>query len=160
MQIALNSNGFWLFQLQPPQQVRWKDLQALTQQPHFPTLQAQQPHPQSQKPQVRSIIHTFCVIVFNSITAACGIQTCPEAVPTGLSTAGVVGVVVALLVVIVLVYTCGLLTGLLVMWRKLKKNHTPSASGDLATPTYEQVLPPAQTTITLKENTAYGHLNS
>ena len=93
-------------------------------------------------------------------TAADSIQTCSEAVPTGLNTAGVVGVVVALLVVIVLVYTCGLLTGLLVMWRKKIKNHTPSASGDLATPTYEQVLPPAQTTITLKENTAYGHLSS
>ena len=82
--------------------------------------------------------------------------------PTGLSTAGVVGVVVALLVVVVpLVYACGLLTGLLVSRKRRKKSHTPSASGDLAIPTYEQVdLPPTQTTIALKENLAYGHLNS
>ena len=67
------------------------------------------------------------------------------------------GVVTALLVAIATTYTCGILTGFLV-WRK--KNHTPSASGDLSAPAYEQVLPPSQTNISLKENEAYGHFNS
>ena len=74
-----------------------------------------------------------------------------------LNSGGVVGVVIALLVVIASTYTCGILTGLLV---RRKKNHTPSASGDLSAPTYEQVLPPSQTNISLKENEAYGHFNS
>ncbi len=59
-------------------------------------------------------------------------------------------------------YTCGLLTGFMVaVWRK--KPHTLSASGDLSAPTYEEVsLPPTviQTAISLKENTAYGHVIS
>ena len=67
-----------------------------------------------------------------------------------LSTGAVVGLAITQLVVVATVYTCGLLTGLLV-WRR--KSHTPS----LSAPTYEQVLPPAQTSISLKENEAYGH---
>ena len=74
-----------------------------------------------------------------------------------LSTGAVVGLVIAQLVVVATVYTCGLLTGLLV---RRRKSHTPSASGDLSAPTYEQVLPPAQTSISLKENEAYGHFSS
>ena len=75
-----------------------------------------------------------------------------------LSTAGVVGVVVAVLVAIALCYVCGLLTGLLA---RRKKNCTSSESGDLATPRpYEEPLLTAQTSIPLKENVAYGHFNS
>ncbi len=46
-----------------------------------------------------------------------------------LNTAAVVGVAITSLVAIAVVYRCGLLTGLLV---RRKKNHTPSASGDLS----------------------------
>ena len=74
-----------------------------------------------------------------------------------LSTAAVVGIVLSHVVVIAIAYTCGLLTGLLV---RRRKNHTPSATGDLSAPTYEQVLPPSQTRISLKENEAYGQFNS
>ena len=74
-----------------------------------------------------------------------------------LSTAAVVGIVLSHVVVIAIAYTCGLLTGLLV---RRRKNHTPSASGDLSAPTYEQVLPPSQTRISLKENEAYGQFNN
>ena len=84
------------------------------------------------------------------------VGTCDAALLT-LNSGGVVGVVITLLVATATTYTCGILTGFLV-WRK--KNHTLSASGDLSAPTYEQVLPPAQTRISLKENEAYGHLNS
>ena len=73
-----------------------------------------------------------------------------------LSTAAVIGMVIALLVAIAVVYTCGILTGLLV---KRRKNHTPSPLGDLSAPNYEQVLPPSKT-ISLKENEAYGKFNS
>ena len=74
-----------------------------------------------------------------------------------LSTGAVVGLVITQLVVVATVYTCGLLTGLLV---RRRKNHTPTALGDLSAPMYEQVLPPAQTSISLKENEAYGQFNS
>ena len=84
------------------------------------------------------------------------VGTCDVALLT-LDSGGVVGVVIALLVAIAISYTCGILTGLLVQRRK---NHTPSASGDLTAPTYEQVLPPSQTNFSLKENEAYGHFNS
>ena len=82
------------------------------------------------------------------------VGTCDAAL-LALNSGGVVGVVIALLVALATTYTCGILTGLLVR----RKNHTPSASGDLSAPTYEQVLPPTQTNISLKENEAYGHLN-
>ena len=75
-----------------------------------------------------------------------------------LSTAGVVGVVMALLVATALGYVCGLLTGLLV---RRKKNI--AASSDLSAPLpYEEPLLTAQTSspISLKENVAYGHFNS
>jgi hypothetical protein len=74
-----------------------------------------------------------------------------------LNTAGVVGVVIAQLVVIATCYTCGILTGLLV---RRKRKHVPSASADLSAPTYEQVLPPTQTSLSLKENEAYGQFNT
>ena len=74
-----------------------------------------------------------------------------------LSTAAVVGIVIALIAVIATAYTCGLLTGLLV---RRNKNHVPSPTGDLSSPMYEQVLPPTQTSISLKENEAYGQFNS
>jgi hypothetical protein len=61
---------------------------------------------------------------------------------------------IALLVVIATCYTCGLLTRLLV---RRKRKHVPSASGDLSAPTYEQVLPPTQTSIFIENNEAYGH---
>jgi hypothetical protein len=73
------------------------------------------------------------------------------------NTAGVIGMVIALLVVIAVCYICGLLTGLLVM---RKRKHVPSASGDLSAPTYEQVLPSTQTSISVKENEAYGQFNT
>ena len=89
------------------------------------------------------IIHSHCMHV------GTGLLT--------LSTAAVVGIVLSHVVVIAIAYTCGILTGLLV---RRRKNHTPSATGDLSAPTYEQVLPPSQTSISLKENEAYGHFNS
>jgi uncharacterized iron-regulated membrane protein len=76
---------------------------------------------------------------------------------TALNTAGVVGMVIALLVIIATCYTCGILTGLLA-WRKRKRGS--SASGDLSASTYEQVLLPTQTSISLKENEAYGQFNT
>ena len=147
--------------------------QVLTQQPHLLTLQAQQPHPQTQKPhpppppplqalfkpQVRTTL--LAIIIIRIFISAFSINTCtpPEAV-LSLNTAGVAGVVSAVLVAMGLTYVCGLLTGLLV--RRKKSSHTLSTSGDLATPTYEQVLPPdtEQAAISLKENMAYGHFNS
>ena len=77
-----------------------------------------------------------------------------------LNTAALIGVVIALLVAMALVYTCGLLTGLLVRRRRGRsKSYTPSSPGDQSAPMYEQVaLPPTQTTIPLEENVAYGHL--
>jgi hypothetical protein len=73
------------------------------------------------------------------------------------NTAGVIGMVIALLVVIAICYTCGLLTGLLV---RRRRKHVPSASGDLSVPTYEQVLPSTQQSISVKENEAYGQFNT
>ena len=83
----------------------------------------------------------------------------------------VVGIVVAVLVVMVLVYTCGLLTGLLVQRQrgdgggKCPPTSAPASPGDpnAATdqlvPMYEevQILPPAPTSIPLQENVSYGN---
>ena len=74
-----------------------------------------------------------------------------------LNIAGVIGVVIAMFIGLATCYTCGLLMGLLV---RRKRKHVPSASGDLSAPTYEQVLPPAQTSISLNDNEAYGQLNT
>ena len=84
-------------------------------------------------------------------------MTCSAADLLTLSTAAVVGMVIALLVFITTAYTCGVCTGLLM---RRRKNHIPSASGDLSAPMYEQVLPPTRTSISLKENEAYGQFNS
>jgi hypothetical protein len=91
-----------------------------------------------------------CTYVIISIVSIQGTALLP------LSTAGVVGMVITQLVVIATCYACGLLTGLIVRRRK----HVPSASGDLSAPTYEQVLPPTQTSISLKENAAYGQFKT
>ena len=72
-----------------------------------------------------------------------------------LNTAGVVGVAVSLLGYSVGVYTCGVLTGLLVQRKKRGKSSPTSASGD-PVPMYEEVVLPTQTSISLKENTSYG----
>lgn len=73
-----------------------------------------------------------------------------------LSTVAIVGAVIAFLAALAISYLCGLLTGMIV-WRR--KKHTPSPSGGLLSPTYEQVHPPTQRSINipLKENEAYGH---
>ena len=68
--------------------------------------------------------------------------------------AGVAGVVMGVLVVMVLVYACGLLTGLLVV-RHSNCLHT-SAQPDTAAvqlpPTYEEVLSPTPASIPLQDN--------
>ena len=61
-----------------------------------------------------------------------------------LNTAGVVGVAISLLVVNVVVFTCGVLTGLLVERKKRGKSSPTSASGD-PVPMYEEVVLPTQT---------------
>ena len=75
-----------------------------------------------------------------------------------LNTAGVVGVVVSLLVYSAVVFTCGLLIGLLVPRKKRGKSSPTSASGD-PVPMYEEIVLPTQTSISLKENVSYGQCN-
>ena len=76
-----------------------------------------------------------------------------------LNAAGVAGMVIVLLVVLAIGYVGGFLTGLLLT---RKRKQAPSISGDPSAPTYEQVhtVTPAQTSIPLKDNEAYGHLNT
>ena len=86
-----------------------------------------------------------------------------------LNTAAVIGLVVGVLVVMVLVYTCGLLTGSLVQRQRGGAGKCPPTSAptspvapDTAAvqlpPVYEQVLPPAttSTSIPLEENISYA----
>ena len=87
-----------------------------------------------------------------------------------LNTAAVIGLVVGELVVMVLVYTCGLLTGSLVQRQRGGAGKCPPTSAptspavtlDTAAvqlpPVYEQVLPPAttSTSIPLEENVSYA----
>ena len=86
-----------------------------------------------------------------------------------LNTTAVIGLVVGELVVMVLVYTCGLLTGSLVQRQRggagkcppTSAPTSPVAPGTAAVqlpPVYEQVLPPAttSTSIPLEENVAYA----
>ena len=86
-----------------------------------------------------------------------------------LNTAAVIGLVVGVLVVMVLVYTCGLLTGSLVQRQrggagKCPPNSAPTSpvTPDTAAvqlpPVYEQVLPPAttSTSIPLEKNVSYA----
>ena len=75
-----------------------------------------------------------------------------------LNTASVVGVAVSLFVAFVVVYTCGVLTGLLVQRKKRGKSSPTSASGD-PVPMYEEIVLPTQTSISLKENVSYGQCN-
>ena len=76
-----------------------------------------------------------------------------------LNTVGVVGVAISLLVYSAVVYTCGVVTGLLVQKKKRGKSSPTSASGD-PVPMYEEiVLPRTQTSISLKENVSYGQCN-
>ena len=75
-----------------------------------------------------------------------------------LNIAHVIGVVISQLVVIVVVFTCGVLTGLLVQRKKRGKSSPTSASGD-PVPMYEEVVLPTQTSISLKENASYGQCN-
>ena len=84
-----------------------------------------------------------------------------------LNTAAVIGLVVGVLVVMVLVYTCGLLTGSLVQRQRGGAGKCPPTSAptspvtpDTAAvqlpPVYEQVLPlETSTSIPLEENVAY-----
>ena len=67
-----------------------------------------------------------------------------------LNTAGVIGLVVGVLIVMVLVYICGLLTCSLVQRQR------GGAAAVQLPPVYEQVLPPeTSTSIPLEENVAY-----
>ena len=75
-----------------------------------------------------------------------------------LNTAGVVGVAISLFVAFVVVYTCGVLTGLLMQRKKRGKSSPTSASGD-PVPMYEEIVLPTQTSISLKENVSYGQCN-
>ena len=76
-----------------------------------------------------------------------------------LNTPAVVGVAVSVLVYSVVVYTCGVLTGLLVQRKKRGKSSPTSASGD-PVPMYEEVGLPTQTSVSLKENISYGHFKN
>ena len=67
-----------------------------------------------------------------------------------ISTPAIIGVAISLLVAFVVVYTCGVLTGLLVERKKRGKSSPTSASGD-PVPMYEEVVLPTQT------NVSYGH---
>ena len=98
--------------------------------------------------------NTFAMTTGSHVTAS---PSSTQAPPGALNTAAVVGIVLSHVVAIAIAYTCGLLTGLIV-WRK--KNHTPSPSGDLSAPMYEQILLPTQTRISLQENQAYGLFNN
>ena len=81
-----------------------------------------------------------------------------------LNTAAVIGLVVGELVVMVLVYTCGLLTGSLVQRQRGGAGKCPPTSAPTSPvtiqlpPVYEQVLPPAttSTSIPLEENVSYA----
>ena len=90
-----------------------------------------------------------------------------------LNTAAVISLVVGVLVVMVLVYTCGLLTGSLIQRQRGGAGKCPPTSAptspvtpDTAAvqlpPVYEQVLQPAttNTSIPLEENVSYacGHI--
>ena len=80
-----------------------------------------------------------------------------------LDMAGVAGVVVGVLVVMVLVYTCGLLTGLLVVRcsNYLHTSTTPAQPDTAAVqlpPTYEEVLSPTPASIPLQDNLSYAHI--
>ena len=100
-----------------------------------------------------------CHFVGNTNTISTGGDTFKDCKsPAVLHTVSVVGAVLALIVAITISYASGLLTGLLV---RRKKNHTLSASGDISSPMYDQVLPVTTRSIPLKENEAYGrHLVS
>ena len=89
-----------------------------------------------------------------------------------LNTAAVIGLVVGVLVVMVLVYTCGLLTGSLVQRQRGGAGKCPPTSAPTSPvtrdttavqlpPVYEQVLPPAatSTSIPLEENASYAMNN-
>ena len=76
-----------------------------------------------------------------------------------LNTPAVVGVAVSVLVYSAVVYTCGVLTGLLVQRKKRGKSSPTSASGD-PVPMYEEVVLPTQTSVSLKENISYGHFKN
>ena len=76
---------------------------------------------------------------------------------------------VAVLVAIVLVCTCGLLTGLLVQRQRGGGGKGPPTSAPASpgepnaavvqlVPMYEEVLPPGPTSIPLQENVSYAHI--
>ena len=72
--------------------------------------------------------------------------------------AGVAGVVLGVLVMMVLVYTCGLLTGVLAV-RCGKCLHTSASPDSVAVqlpPTYEEVLPPTKFSFPVQENVSYA----
>ena len=85
-----------------------------------------------------------------------------------LNTAAVIGLVVGELVVMVLVYTCGLLTGSQVQRQRGGAGKcpptsaptlpvTPDTAASQLPPVYEQVLPPVtNTSIPLEENVSYA----
>ena len=95
------------------------------------------------------IVLYICIVTLNTSS------TSPD-VLLALNTTGVTVVVISLLVVIAVVYTCGVLTGLLVQRKKRGKSSPTSASGD-PVPMYEEVVLPTQKSISLKENVSYGH---
>ena len=72
-----------------------------------------------------------------------------------LNTPSVIGVAISLFVAFAVVFTCGLLTGLLVERKKRGKSSPTSVSGD-PVPMYEEIVFPTQTSISLKENVSYG----
>ena len=108
------------------------------------------------------VLHIIMFVFAYTGTVQSGINTtiAPQAPPDALLTLnipGVVGIVLSHVAVITIAYTCGILPGLLI---QRKNSHARSRSSDLSAPTYEEVLPPSQTSTSysLEENKSYGQL--
>ena len=101
---------------------------------------------------ITSLLKKKCITYFTAETSTEATDGNTDEECAVLNIFSIVGAVMALLFAIPISCACGLLMG------RSRKNHIPSASGDLSPPTYEQVLPQAQISIPLNENEAYGHI--
>ncbi len=82
-----------------------------------------------------------------------------------LSTAAVSGIAIAAVVGGVVLYVCGLLTGLLIAWWRRRPRKSSSMAGDASASgdpgvVYDDVLPPKPAaSIPMQENVSYGPLS-
>ena len=118
---------------------------------------------------IASTIIEQCIRTIVDPTICSSASPAPAGFLLRLDTAAFAGVVMAVLVVMVLGYTCGLLTGLLVQRQRGGGGKCPptsapaspgepnAAAGQLV-PMYEEVLSPATTSIPLQENVSYAQL--